>query len=644
MDRKYGDEMTKRLVSLDDMKILVSKEENRSISFTNKEAAYYYTQSHDNNHVEYSWFEGLNIAKNRIFGGYILFDGHTKLENLESNVVVYPYKLVREHEGSIREELWMFDYKNCLEISLAGFTSTIGITLKGVELIEQTEQFAFFTSMEGDWVIAVRSKNGQPIKVENHIILTNHDAEGFYIAVGETKEATVAMIHDIKNNGKKYKNERKKRMENYLNNDAYVTTDNNSLTLALNWLNTTMDQLVTRQQGDGIYAGLPWFNEYWGRDQFIALPGATLVTGQFDVARNILLSFANFQNNDEQSKYYGRVPNILNLDGINYHTTDGTPRFIIELQDYVKYSGDTEIIKELYPAVKMSIEGSIIYWVDEKGYLKHEDNETWMDARDADLNAYSPRDSRANDIQALWFNQLKAGVYFAEYMNDASSREKWTVIADKLKSNFENDFRDEAYNYLADRLTRGDEPDFSLRPNQLFALDLIEDRHYKDRVVRTAWEELVYPWGVASLDRHHPFFHPYHLTSHYHKDQAYHNGTVWLWLNGIAMQRMIESGQKETAYQLFKNMNWQALNLGVVGGLTENMDAYPEEGKDWPKLTGAYLQAWSNSEQLRVWYQHFLGIQPDLINNMLTLAPRIPEQIKELTYNIKVGNGRIDAS
>lgn len=183
-----------------------------------------------------------------------------------------------------------------------------------------------------------------------------------------------------------------------------------------------------------------------------------------------------------------------------------------------------------------------------------------------------------------------------------------------------------------------------MRPNQLFALDLIEDRHYKDRVVRTAWEELVYPWGVASLDRHHPFFHPYHLTSHYHKDQAYHNGTVWLWLNGIAMQRMIESGQKETAYQLFKNMNWQALNLGVVGGLTENMDAYPEEGKDWPKLTGAYLQAWSNSEQLRVWYQHFLGIQPDLINNMLTLAPRIPEQIKELTYNIKVGNGRIDAS
>ena len=58
---------------------------------------------------------------------------------------------------------------------------------------------------------------------------------------------------------------------------------------ALRWLQLTMDSLVTRQRGDGIYAGLPWFNEYWGRDSFISLPGATLVTGHFDEARAILV-------------------------------------------------------------------------------------------------------------------------------------------------------------------------------------------------------------------------------------------------------------------------------------------------------------------------------------------------------------------
>lgn len=110
------------------------------------------------------------------------------------------------------------------------------------------------------------------------------------------------------------------------------------------------------------------------------------------------------------------------------------------------------------------------------------------------------------------------------------------------------------------------------------------------------------------------------------------------------MQRMIEAGQEETAYLLFKNMNWQALNLGVVGGLCENMDAYPHEGADWATLTGAYLQAWSNAEHLRVWYQYFLGIRPDLINNTLTLAPRIPAEMTSLNYHINVGEGRIEAT
>ncbi|MNV26333.1 hypothetical protein D3C71_1174520 [compost metagenome] len=110
------------------------------------------------------------------------------------------------------------------------------------------------------------------------------------------------------------------------------------------------------------------------------------------------------------------------------------------------------------------------------------------------------------------------------------------------------------------------------------------------------------------------------------------------------MQRMIEAGQEETAYQLFKNMNWQALNLGVVGGLCENMDAYPEEDEKWAKLTGAYLQAWSNAEHLRVWYQYFLGIRPDLINNTLTIAPRIPQELESLAYNVNIGKGQIEAT
>lgn len=59
----------------------------------------------------------------------------------------------------------------------------------------------------------------------------------------------------------------------------------------------------------GIYAGLPWFNNFWERDTFISLPGATLVTGNFADARKVLLSFARFQLRDSTDRRDGRIPN-----------------------------------------------------------------------------------------------------------------------------------------------------------------------------------------------------------------------------------------------------------------------------------------------------------------------------------------------
>jgi glycogen debranching enzyme len=322
---------------------------------------------------------------------------------------------------------------------------------------------------------------------------------------------------------------------------------------------------------------------------------------------------------------------------------DGTPRFVIALQDYVRYSGDRSIVAELYPAVTASIEGALANWVDDRGFLTHADNESWMDARRAgDLVPYSPRGTRANDIQALWHGQLLAGAWFARLMGDEDSARRWRQAASTLAAHFRTAFTSAGHDYLADRLRADGTADFQLRPNQLYALDLLDDPTRIARATRVAWENLVFPWGVASLAPSDPFFHPYHLAwDRYHKDEAYHNGTVWLWNNGIAMQRLIELGQVAPAWALFENMNEQALTRGVVGGLGENMDAYPHPGQSWPRLTGTYLQAWSNSEQLRVWYQYFLGVRPDIADGGVTLAPRLPAGFGSVDFSARVGDGAI---
>jgi hypothetical protein len=84
-------------------------------------------------------------------------------------------------------------------------------------------------------------------------------------------------------------------------------------------------------------------------------------------------------------------------------------------------------------------------------------------------------------------------------------------------------------------------------------------------------------------------------------------------------------------------MNELALERGVVGGLPETMDAYPHLGETWPRLTGAFLQAWSNAEQLRVWYQYVLGIRPEMQKQELLLAPRLPSKLGAVDFFVRVG-------
>ena len=59
-------------VELDDLAVKVTTSENRAVSFTNKQSAFYYTQTHRNDHPEHAFSRGFNIAGRRIFGDYQL--------------------------------------------------------------------------------------------------------------------------------------------------------------------------------------------------------------------------------------------------------------------------------------------------------------------------------------------------------------------------------------------------------------------------------------------------------------------------------------------------------------------------------------------------------------------------------------------
>lgn len=628
-------------LTIEEIVINVNPEENREYSFTDKKSGYYYGRTQENDFGE--WFAGWNVSQKRLFSDYELFVDTVFLDRRNVSVRMYPNRLERVFPQAI-EAFFMADEEALLCIRLTEIEGErIGIKLNErlLDAPKLTVDGLVYVPKEvPENRLKVVPFRAEKVEYKDSVLWTSAAAGGFLIAYGTGVQCD-SLIWDFRETSELKLERRKQRMECILQTNP-VRSNLDSLDKALAWLLQTTDELVTDQQGKGIYAGLPWFNEYWGRDMFISMPGAVLVNGQFETAKEILSDFSCFQDLDTASRTQGRIPNRANMDGILYNTTDGTPRFVMQAEDYIRYSGDTAFIRQIFPAVALSIDAAIRNYTDDKGYLLHADADTWMDVKRNGIPG-SPRGNRANDIQALWYQQLMAGKYMAGYMQDEVSAARWGALAEKLKRNFEKDYVDRDRAFIADHLNVDGTRDGQVRPNQLYVFELLDDDDLKMRVTRRVWEELVYPWGTGSLIQTDPDFHPQHENwEYYHKDDAYHNGTVWLWNNGHAMQRMIEMNQPDIAWRLFANMNRQALAEGAIGSLAENADAHPREGSVWANRSGTFLQAWSNAEQLRIWYQYFLGIRPDMIRGEVVIEPKLPSVVTGLQFRERIGGGMLE--
>ena len=409
-----------------------------------------------------------------------------------------------------------------------------------------------------------------------------------------------------------------------LNATTFVTNDE-AYNKALFWAAASARSLVTTEFGTGIWAGLPWFKDNWGRDTFIALPGTLLVTGQFDQARAVLENFARRQNTGAD-KNAGRIPNRVTTQEILYNTVDGTPWMIRELWEYAQTSGDLAFALSQRPLIRRYVDGALKTYVDAEGLMRHDDADTWMDARIEGKTPWSPRGDRAVEIQVLWITALRVGAALAKAAGDATEQIFFAQCADKAQAAFFVRFEHEGL--LVDRLDAEGVPDASLRPNALLAVSIpfepLLPAPLRDKVVSHTVTRLLLPQGLLSLDPAHRDFHPQHeRPASWHKDAAYHNGTIWGWNAGFAVSALAACGWQDRAWPVTQNLAEQILGLGAVGTMSELLDAVPDEnGRLVP--TGTYSQAWSVSEFARNAWQDYLGYHPRLVEGLLEFSPRLP--------------------
>lgn len=434
-----------------------------------------------------------------------------------------------------------------------------------------------------------------------------------------------------------------KRSRHQLLTKSTLTTSDAEYNKALNWAKAASQLFVVEEFGTGIWAGLPWFRDNWGRDTFIALPGTMLVSGQFADAKAVLSNFARYQNLKEpRDREYGRIPNrVAAGDSIIYNTVDGTPWMLREALEYIRYTGDRDFAQQMYRLAVPYFEGAIANYMDQDGMLAHDPADTWMDARIDNKQPWSARGPRAVEIQALWYTSLQTGAFLAAQAGDSTRAAQWSALAARVKDSFLRLYWDGSI--MADRLREDASRDTKVRPNQLMLVSIPFDDFVppavQARVTRNAVSELLFPYGIASLSQNDPYFHPRHENPDFHhKDAAYHQGTIWGWNAGFTVTALNRFGYQDLAWPLAQNLGRQILGLGTLGNMSELLDALPHEGGKL-KPSGTYAQSWSVAEYARNGYQDFVGFHPNLLENTLVFTPAIPSAWSHFHAQLPFGSG-----
>ncbi|MDH5700375.1 MAG: amylo-alpha-1,6-glucosidase, partial [Nitrospirota bacterium] len=357
--------------------------------------------------------------------------------------------------------------------------------------------------------------------------------------------------------------------------------------------------LSSGETGHTIIAGYHWFGD-WGRDTMISLPGLTLTTKRFDIARSILATFAHYADQ-------GMVPNRFPDVGKEpeYNTVDATLWYVEAVRQYIEATGDQAFLKTVFPVLL-----DMLTWyrngtrygigMDPADQLLHAGETgvqlTWMDAKVGDW-VVTPRIGKPVEINALWYQAWLTLGQLAKTLN--KPHEEFLQLANAIKLSFQR-FWHKPLNRCYDVLDGPHGHDPAPRPNQLFAVSLPHSpltEKQQQAVVDYCAQQLYTSHGLRSLGPEDPQYQGKYDGVIRKRDGAYHQGTVWGWLLGpfaLAHHRVYGNPQAALSYLEPIAHHLNDYGLGTLGEIFEGQPPHAP--------CGCIAQAWTVAEVLRAWH------------------------------------------
>jgi glycogen debranching enzyme len=404
-------------------------------------------------------------------------------------------------------------------------------------------------------------------------------------------------------------------------------------------------------------AGLPWFMTMFGRDSI--LTSLQALPFNQELAATTLRELALRQGtriDDFRDEDPGRILHEMRYGELTafeerphspyYGSADATPLFVVLLDEYERWTGDTRLVRELEFEARAALN-----WIDEyadlqgNGYIAYQrrnqetglENQCWKDSwdsisyRDGTLPGF-PR--ATCELQGYAYDAKLRGARLARLVwRDPTFAETLERQAADLKRRFNRDFWVEDGEYFAIALEADGRRVDSLTSNNghLLWSGIVDKTKAKAVARHLMGERLFSGWGVRTLAVGEGRYNPI----------GYHVGTIWPFDNSFIAWGLRRYGFKEEAAQVAAGILEAAEFFN--GRLPEAFGGYPRSMTKYPVQypTACSPQAWSTGAPLLL-LATMLGLEP--VGEHLVVDPALPRTIGHLELLDIPGRwGRVDA-
>ena len=405
-------------------------------------------------------------------------------------------------------------------------------------------------------------------------------------------------------------------------------------------------------------AGLPWFGVPFGRDSLIA--ALQMLSFNPDVAKGTLRTLAHYQgvNNDpwrdeQPGKImheirYGELANTNQIPFTPYYgSVDSTPLFLVLLVEYVKWTNDLTLVKELIPNILAALN-----WIDQYGDLDgdglveyHQEsskgiaNQGWKDSGDSIVHRngdYAKTPIALVEVQGYVY-QAKIGLAdLFEALNDHQMAEELRKQAEILKVTFHNAFWMEEHGFYAIALDKDKNQVGTLtsNPGHLLYSGILDEERIKSVSSMLISEKMFSGYGIRTMGEGEAAYNP----------MSYHDGSVWPHDNSMILLGMGKNDRAKEAALIMDGLI-EASGHFEYDRLAELFCGYSHRVRKLIKYPVACSpQAWAAGTPL-TFIQTLLGCFPNNLKDEITLNPILLDGMNELhVEKLRIGKGILSIS